>query len=162
MWRRYSIFFEPFLYRDKVAILSLPWMGQYQHFVRVCVERLRRQTFGSIKLEFTAQSFWAEDDRREPLPWNRANVRVTHFIWKHEEDIDSSQLLLCLRSVAAWCDAPDTQFLLDFIRPDFLLLRVSSVTVMCAAGQVQCLAMSSSFLIFSARLSSFNWVLISI
>ena len=28
------------------------------------------------------------------------------------------------RSVAAWLDAPDTQFLLDFIRPDFLLLRV--------------------------------------
>ena len=28
------------------------------------------------------------------------------------------------RSVAAWFDAPDTQFLLDFIRPDFLLLRV--------------------------------------
>ncbi|KAL9954101.1 hypothetical protein ACROYT_G041596 [Oculina patagonica] len=27
-------------------------------------------------------------------------------------------------SVAAWFDAPDTQFLLDFIRPDFLLLRV--------------------------------------
>jgi len=30
------------------------------------------------------------------------------------------------RSVAAWFDAPDTQFLLDFIRPDFLLLRLLS------------------------------------
>ncbi|XP_044177050.1 anaphase-promoting complex subunit 1-like isoform X2 [Acropora millepora] len=29
-------------------------------------------------------------------------------------------------SVAAWLDAPDTQFLLDFIRPDFLLLRLLS------------------------------------
>jgi len=29
-------------------------------------------------------------------------------------------------SVAAWLDAPDTQFMLDFIRPDFLLLRLLS------------------------------------
>ncbi|XP_068728740.1 anaphase-promoting complex subunit 1-like [Montipora capricornis] len=29
-------------------------------------------------------------------------------------------------SVATWLDAPDTQFMLDFIRPDFLLLRLLS------------------------------------
>ena len=74
-----------------------------------------------------------------------------------QSDIDSSQLKLlsCPRSVAAWCDAPDTQFLLDFIRPDFLLLRVSSVTVMCAAGQVQCLAMSSKFFNFFCKAEQF-------
>lgn len=54
--------------------------------------------------------------------------------WKTREDTLNGQtlfpnnltgiLFLFLRSVAAWFDAPDTQFLLDFIRPDFLLLRV--------------------------------------
>ena len=49
---------------------------------------------------------------------------------------------------------------MDFIRPDFLLLRVSCVTLVCAPGQEQCLA-NSSFSYF-AGLNSFNWVLFSI
>lgn len=28
------------------------------------------------------------------------------------------------RAVADWMKAPDTQYLLDFVRPDFLLLRI--------------------------------------
>jgi len=32
-------------------------------------------------------------------------------------------------SVADWFVIPDTQSLLDFVRPDFLLLRVCRVTV---------------------------------
>jgi len=28
------------------------------------------------------------------------------------------------RAIADWMKAPDTQYLLDFVRPDFLLLRI--------------------------------------
>lgn len=33
--------------------------------------------------------------------------------------------ILLFRAIAEWMTAPDTQFLLDMVRPDFLLLRVS-------------------------------------
>lgn len=34
--------------------------------------------------------------------------------------------LIHFRAIADWMTAPDTQFLLDMVRPDFLLLRVSA------------------------------------
>lgn len=106
---------------------------------------------------------------RQPLPHNRANIelymstnekaRERHF---QQSNIDSSEsyLLLFLRSVAAWFDAPDTQFLLDFIRPDFLLLRVSCLILV--ARQDKNSVWQTLVLIMSARLNNFNQVLISI
>ncbi len=38
-------------------------------------------------------------------------------------------LCFCYRAVAQWLVAPDTQFLLEFVRPDFLMLRVSGDVV---------------------------------
>jgi anaphase-promoting complex subunit 1 len=36
----------------------------------------------------------------------------------------STMILLFSRAVADWLTACDTQFLLDFVRPDFLMLRI--------------------------------------
>lgn len=49
-------------------------------------------------------------------------------------------LVLSPRSIADWLKAPDTMFLLDFIKPEFLLLRVSvgvSVSVCVFSSSVQ-------------------------
>ena len=50
-----------------------------------------------------------------------------HLI-NQEHSINDTCVLLfypfLLSAVAEWLMAPDTQFLLDFVRPDFLMLRV--------------------------------------
>jgi anaphase-promoting complex subunit 1 len=38
--------------------------------------------------------------------------------------MSKSSVYVTGRAVAEWMKAPDTQYLLDFVRPDFLLLRI--------------------------------------
>lgn len=40
-------------------------------------------------------------------------------------------MVLSTRSIADWLKPPDTWFLLDFIKPEFLLLRVGAALLLC-------------------------------
>lgn len=51
-------------------------------------------------------------------------------------------LVLSTRSIADWLKPPDTWFLLDFIKPEFLLLRVSAPFCICASA---CVCLCSLF-----------------
>lgn len=54
-------------------------------------------------------------------------------------------LVWSTRSIADWLKPPDTWFLLDFIKPEFLLLRVSAPICICTSA---CVCLCSLFPLF--------------